>query len=160
MSQATIERPIARPALATASTRIKAAPAMAIDQGLSEILNQINNRVYSCKAIITMLIYVYGGEMEKDNRPTDSEAFGLYRTLYASAIAIRELGKQKEFAFPLPFWDAVYANEAITQTLESILSDNDLENPFGDTTMDGLFMAMKTSLGDIAASIAPLFTKP
>lgn len=160
MSRATIERPIVRPAIATASTRTKAAPSMALDQDLSEILEQINNRVYSCEAIIAMLIYVYGGEMEKDNRPTDSEAFGLYRTLHDSAVAIRELGKQRELAFPLPFWGAVYANEAITQTLETALSDNDLENPFGDATMDGLFMAMKTSLGDIAVSIAPLFSKP
>lgn len=105
------------------------------------------NYVDAVRGIINMMIVVYGGDIEKEKRPIDDKMFGLVSFMADCLNRAKDLTWQVNPEVGTACFNAV----AIMDTLENVLSNFDLENPFGDETMDTLFRAVNIALNDLDA---------
>ncbi|MES1979754.1 MAG: hypothetical protein V4451_17070 [Pseudomonadota bacterium] len=111
--------------------------------------NASTNYLDSARAVLDMLIITYGGEIEKEKRLQDSLMFGLYVFMADCLNRVKDLTFQVNDELARVCFNAL----AIAETLENIISNYNLEVPFGDATMDGIFRALTIAMDDLEISL-------
>jgi hypothetical protein len=143
---------ITQPAKATTSPTVPAPET--VSPSYLDAVSTINNHAGRAIGVLQMMTVLYGGEIEDENRPADADLHGLFVFLRDAASSIMATANKGEHMFTASFWSAAHSAWAISNTLESIITDFESEIPLGRLAMAELVDAMLHSFKMTTAALA------
>lgn len=118
-----------------------------------QMLEDISDRTAAIDSTISMLIVVYGGEIEDAERPAGTIIAGLFESMADNLEQIRAMVGGKSASVD----SALKKTQCLASTQNTIMQSFGFENPFSDAVIDGLLGGLRVGLSELETAIEASF---